>query len=231
MRALLVRVGIDSSDDGHWNGPVDSSSGMFVYVSIVETKGMRDGFARFYDELRPALSGLNQTLPAHLTQQRMHLDPDFETLTYGDQGRRAMQIVKLAAGDLLVFYASLRDLRTGNLLYGLIGLMMIDEIVRAIDVPEGLWGKNAHTRRVPGATDIVVRAMPEVSGRLEHCIFIGEYRERAYRVTRPLLETWGGLCVNDGYLQRSARLPELQDAERFYSWFKSRNVHLLHRNN
>jgi hypothetical protein len=36
------------------------------------------------------------------------LDPDFEHLTYGDQGQRAAQIKqKLGPGDLLVFYAGL----------------------------------------------------------------------------------------------------------------------------
>jgi hypothetical protein len=161
----------------------------------------------------------------------MHLDPDFVTLTYGDQGRRAMQINALGAGDFLVFYASLRDVRGGGLLYALIGLMVIERIVRAVDVAENLWSTNAHTRRIPAATDIIVRAMSEGSGRLEHCIPIGEYRDRAYRVTRPLLEVWGGLSVKDGYLQRSARLPELNNAERFYKWFKSCNVRVLHQNN
>lgn len=231
MKALLVRVGIDSSDDGHWNGPVDAASGKFVYIPIVETKALRDGKARFYEEMQPSLAALRQSLPARLVRQRMHLDPDFATLTYGDQGRRAMRIQELGTGDLLVFYASLRDTRNGNLIYALIGLFVIGIIVRAIDVPESHWSDNAHTRRVPGATDIVVRAAPELSGRLERCIPIGEYRERAYRVCRPVLETWGGLSVNDGYIQRSARLPELSDAARFYRWFESSNVRLVHRNN
>ena len=55
MQALLVRVGIDCTDGGNWNGPVDSKSGDFVYVPIAETKSLRDGFERFYDELQPAL--------------------------------------------------------------------------------------------------------------------------------------------------------------------------------
>ncbi len=231
MRALLVRVGIDSTDDGHWHGPLDSTSGAFVYVPIAETKPLRNGLERFYDELRSALGALQQSLPAHLAGRRMHLDPDFTNLTYGDQGRRAKRIQELGRGDLLVFYASLRDIDGGNLVYALIGLMVIERIVRAVDVAESLWSTNAHTRRIPAATDIIVRAMSEGSGRLERCIPLGEYRDRAYRVTRPLLEKWGGLSVKDGYLQRSARLPELKDAERFYNWFKSCNVRVLHQNN
>jgi len=70
-----------------------------------------------------------------------------------------------------------------------------------------------------------------VSGRLERCIPIGDYRERAYRVRPTLLTAWGGLSVNNGYLQRSARLPEFSQADRFYDWFLAQKVALLPRNN
>lgn len=231
MRGLLVRVGIDSSDDGRWNGPVDSKSGRFVYVPIAETKPLRLGSERLYDELRNPLATLGQVLPSHLQGQRMHLDPNFATLTYGDQGRRASRLSELASGDLLVFYASLRDISDGALVYALIGLFVIDEIVAAANVPRRLWADNAHTRRLPGATDIVVRAKPNVSGRLERCISIGEYRNRAYRVTIPVLNSWRGLKVKDGWLQRSARLPELENAAAFYDWFKRAGIRLVRRNN
>lgn len=148
----------------------------------------------------------------------MHLDPDFEMLTYGDQGRRAMQIRNLSEGDLLAFYASLRDTMTGTLVYALIGVFVIDEIVSARDVSKSRWGENAHTRRFPAPTDVVVRAKRRGSGRLRHCIPIGEYRDRAYRVTKGLLRTWGGLSVNDGYLQWSARSPAFLNPQSFYQW-------------
>ena len=47
VRGLLVRVGIDSTDDGHWNGPADSASGAFVYIPIAESNPLRPGFERF----------------------------------------------------------------------------------------------------------------------------------------------------------------------------------------
>jgi hypothetical protein len=140
VNAVLVRVGIDCTDDGHWNGPVDIGSGNFVYVPIAETKPLRDGFERLYDELRPALAAHHQSLPPNLVGRRMHLDPDFSSLTYGDQGRRAAQIQKMAVGDLLVFYASLRAVEAGNLVYAVIGLMVIDKIIWAMDVPPDTAG-------------------------------------------------------------------------------------------
>jgi hypothetical protein len=230
MTALLVRVGIDSTD-GNWNGPYDPATGEFAYVTITEVKPLRPGLARLYDEFAPAISRFKMDLPDHLRGLPTHLDPDFSTLTYGDQGRRATQLSQLHSGDLLAFFASLRDVRSGSLVYALIGLYVIGEILPAANIDQSRWSENAHTRRFPAADDIVVRARPEVSGPFQKCIPIGEYRDRAYRVTRELLEAWGGLNVKEGYLQRSARLPALCDATKFYQWFLSSKPSFLQKNN
>jgi hypothetical protein len=74
---------------------------------------------------------------------------------------------------------------------------------------------------------MIVRARRGVSGRLKRCIPIGEYRDRAYRVRRDLLSAWGGLDVKNGYVQRSARLPEFRDAALFYRWFLAQEPQLV----
>jgi hypothetical protein len=78
---------------------------------------------------------------------------------------------------------------------------------------------------------LVVRGRPGVSGRLERCLPIGEFRDKAYRVRRDVLKEWDGLSVKDGYLQRSARLPRFLDPERFARWLYSRDPVLLQTNN
>ena len=164
----------------------------------------------------------------------MHLDPDFEHLTYGDQGERAKQIrSSLGRDDLILFYAGLADVRGATrLVYALIGLLVVEEIVPAVDVPPEQWDCNAHCRRLaPGASDIVVRGRAGSSGRLRRCLPIGEYRDRAYRVRRDLLVEWGGLSVKDGYLQRSARLPRFLDPHRFMAWLESQGPVLMQANN
>lgn len=226
-----MRVGIDSADVGHWNAPADLRSHRFVYVPIVETKPLRLGMERFYEEVEPALVWTRQSLPLHLRGQKMHLDPDFQSLTYGDQGRRAEQIQTLKRRDLLVFYGSLRDLESKQLVYAIIGLFVIDHIACATSVPRSLWPNNAHTRRVPKSDDIVVVGLSKLSGRCESLVEIGEYRSGAYRVRPSLLQAWGGLTIRDGYLQRSARLPEFNDARRFYRWFTKQRVQFLRCNN
>jgi hypothetical protein len=235
VNALLCRVGADQSQGGgRWNGPVNAPSGKFVYAAIPETRPVHVGMEKPYSALTSLVSEFGRTLPQQLQARHMHLDPDFDHLTYGDQGERAKQLkANLGSGDLLVFYASLVDVRTKSLIYAIIGLYVIKDLRLATDLPLNEHNTNAHTRRIlqPGATDLIVRGCPGVSGRLERCIPIGDYREKAYRVWPDLLEEWGGLSIKNGYLQRSARLPRFLEPDRFQSWLKSKNPVLLQTNN
>ncbi|MEO6544809.1 MAG: hypothetical protein ABIP05_12280 [Nitrospiraceae bacterium] len=232
MNGLLVRVGIDSTD-GAWNAPMRRDTGEFAYVTITEARPFRSGLVRHYNEFAPIVKRFGARLPEQLNGRPTHLDPDFDYLTYGDQGQRGRRIANLKAGDLLAFFAALRPVRDTDmsLVYALIGLYVINEIVPAHEVLPERWMENAHTRREPRADDVVVRAYPGVSGRLRRCIPIGEYRDRAYRVRRDLLALWGGLDIKDGYIQRSVRLPAFLDAERFYQWFLSKTPELVAANN
>jgi len=244
MKALLIRVGIDQSKGGGlWNAPMDLRSRKFVYVPIVESYPIRPRFGKTYNLCAEPLKALGSSLPPHLASAHMHLDPDFDYLTYGDQGQRAFQIQsKLDSGDLLVFYAAFKDVRpTPRLIYALIGLFVIQTVQLARSIPLSDQHKNAHTRRIlnDNAADIIVTGRPDLSGRLEESIPIGSFRSPihapakrpSYRVERLTLAAWGGLSVSDGYIQRSARLPEFLNADLFYEWFLTRNIKLLARNN
>jgi len=235
MRGLLVRVGADLSDGGgSWNGPVDSDTGQFAYVAIPEGFPVLEGMERPYSALAPILAKFGAVLPAQLRSRHMHLDPDFDYLTYGDQGERAKQLRNnLSVGDLVIFYAALADIRAASLVYAIIGLFVVERLGLASEVPPELRDSNAHSRRVlrAGSTDLIVYGRPAVSGRLMRCLPIGEYRDRAYRVKRDLLEAWGGLSVKDGYLQRSARLPRLLDSLRFMRWLERQKPALIQANN
>jgi hypothetical protein len=236
VNALLVRVAADLSEGGGaWNGPVDGRSGKFVYVSIPETRPVYAGMEKPYTGLVPALSGFGITLPTNLYTQHMHLDPDFEHLTYGDHRERAKQLrANLNTGDLIVFYAGLCDVRDGaRLVYAIIGLFVVEDFVLATRVHSTSRDMNAHSRRIlpPDAQDLIVLGQPGVSGRLECCLAIGEWRDGAYRVRCDLLKEWGGLSVKGGYLQRSARLPRFLDPMRFRRWLSSKSPVLLQANN
>ena len=232
MKGLLVRVGIDATA-GSWNAPVDPETRRFVYVPIPEglPPTALDG-RRTYEEWRAALLEFRQELPSHLCHLPAHVDPDFEQLTYGDAHPRSLPLAELEPDDFLVFYAGLRPFRPAvpSLLYAIIGFYRVREVVRAGAIPRERWHENAHTRRPIDGKDLVVRARPGCSGRLDRCIPIGDYRDRAYRVRPDLLEAWGGLSVKNGYIQRSGRIPRFLDPERFLAWFGRQETRLLARN-
>jgi hypothetical protein len=237
-----VRVGIDASY-GHWNAPADPSTREFVYVPIPEACEVRLGLGTRYSAILPALRSFAASrrldlesdlgFPAALRGATTHLDPDFGFLTYGDDGgRRGSYIAQLRHGDLVVFYAGMRSVVDRSLIYGLVGMLTIDEVVSVGVVPSRRWGENAHTRRLqPSPTEIVVRGVPGRSGRLARYIAIGEWRAGAYRVRRELLDAWGGLSVKDGFIQRSARPPRFLDARRFQEWLDQQGVALMRQNN
>lgn len=238
MQALLVRVGIDlSKKSGVWNAPVNPDTGEFAYVPILENEGngkkkIRPGYEVSYEQFKVPCQKLGKKLLPRFYDKRAHLDPDFEYLTYGDEGDRGKPIWELANGDILAFYASLCPVKPCNqkLIYALIGLYVVDRIKPALKIRKD-WHTNAHTRRNPDETDIVVFAKPGLSGRLEQYIPIGGFRNGAYRVTNELLSEWGGLSVKEGYIQRSAKLPSFCDPDKFYEWFQKQHIRLVARNN
>lgn len=118
MRAYLVRVGIDQAF-GKWSAPIDPRTGAFVYVPIPEKAGtaFQPGMATDYTPFRSALDIFAAahpntqlgtcTPPEALNDLSPHLDPDFDRLTYGDNGlRRGKGLCDLGAGDLVVFFAA-----------------------------------------------------------------------------------------------------------------------------
>ena len=233
--AIFVRIGADQSiGGGRWNGPVDSRTWDFAYVPIPETKPSLEGHERFYSEYRSAIAKFKTTLPAHLQNERMHLDPDFDDLTYGDRGTKGRQLSSLMkSGDLIVFYAGLRDIRSSCIIYAIIGIFLGDYLRPAVDFKKVDACRNAHTRRqlASGSDDIVVVARAGVSGRLDRCIPIGEYRQGAYRVREELLTAWGGISAKRGYLQRSAVFPSLLHPQKFWNWWLEQERTLVRQNN
>ena len=244
VRAALVRVGVDQAFGG-WNAPVDPTTHEFVYVPIPDNVPFQPGLEMPYASLRDALVEFSETrectkpsrvlLPDSLADSNMHLDPDFDCVTYGDDGnRRGKRIAEFSAGDVLVFYAGLRPCRPceHTLVYAIIGLFRVAEVVRLRTVARADWARNAHTRRLAHrADDVIVRGVPGESGRLRRCLPIGEWRSRAYRVRQDLLGRWGDISCRDGYIQRSAVPPMFLDPARFLAWFEEQTPELMPANN
>lgn len=246
-KGLLIRVGIDSVY-GEWNAPINTNTGDFVYLPIPESdqhklkSSLIFPYDHFISDLKEfsyinGLTGKKEIpLPSYLSGVNTHLDPDFNYLTYGDNGEHRGKELKhqFHKGDFIVFYAGLKPINHYEypLCYAIIGFYEIDKVITAGDIAEEDSIINAHTRKQnPNPNDVLVIANPQNSGRLEKCIEIGEYRDRAYRIRADLLELWGGISAKDGYLQRSAVLPKFNDPENFLKWFAKQNVKLLRSNN
>ena len=232
MKALLVRVGIDSKYGG-WNAPVNPSTGEFAYVPIPETSEVYSGYEKPYEQFKIPCQKLGIDIPKRLFNYKSaHLDPDFSNLTYGDEEKRGKRVWELEEDESVAFYAGLRSTEPErNLIYALIGLYIVDKVIPAKLFSEEDWDKNAHTRRQPAETDISVFAKSGLSGRLTRCIPIGKYRDKAYRVTCELLREWGELGVKNGFIQLSGTLPWFCNPKKFYKWFRSQNIQLVASNN
>jgi len=108
-KAVLLRVGIDSGSGGI-QGPL-FKDGSFEFVCIPDNKGVsvhrygtcvgKNGIPHsdyFPAGKRKAVAG-----------QHVHLDPEFETFTYGDPTLPKRSLRTLEKGDFLIFYAGLQD--------------------------------------------------------------------------------------------------------------------------
>jgi len=244
MKAIMLRMGIDSQYGG-WNAPMDPETGEFVYVPIPESGAFKSGHETTYNQILPKLRDFaerhNKDLykdlgfPWGLLSQYAHLDPDFNFFTYGDVERsRGKFLWDLAEDDVIVFYQGFRPIRRGpdRLCYALTGMFVVDEILRASEIPERRCYENAHTRALnPCSGHIVIRGKGTGSGRFDRCLPIGEYRNRAYRVKREILDLWGGLTVKDGFIQKCFYPPHFLDPDMFFDWLKAENVSLLRSNN
>jgi hypothetical protein len=107
-QAVLLRVGVDSGSGGI-QGPL-FDDGTFEFICIPDRKGVsvhtygsmigKDGnpLARYFADGRRKL----------MARQHVHVDPEFDTFTYGDPTRPKRSLRRLKRGDLLIFYCGLQ---------------------------------------------------------------------------------------------------------------------------
>src|SRR5262249_13080002 len=107
-QVVLLRVGVDAGCGGI-QGPL-FADGTFEFVCIPDSKGVsvhtyggvvgRNGTAHviyFPESRRKAMAA-----------QAVHVDPEWETFTYGDPTTPKRSLRSLRPGDLLVFYCGLQ---------------------------------------------------------------------------------------------------------------------------
>lgn len=110
MRVVLLRVGVDSGSGGI-QGPL-FRDGSFELIPIPDKFRKRGVDPRTYGNTMGKHGRvLAEYFPDRLREKRrnqpMHVDPEFDTFTYGDPTSLKRRLRKLSKGDLLVFYAGL----------------------------------------------------------------------------------------------------------------------------
>jgi hypothetical protein len=120
MKVALLRVGIDSGCGG-MQGPL-FRDGTFEFIPIPDDKHRVD--RRTYGNTigrheRALVEYFPPPVRSRMADFPMHVDPEFETFTYGDPTPPKKSLARLAHGDMLVFYAGLEgwDFESAPALY------------------------------------------------------------------------------------------------------------------
>jgi hypothetical protein len=107
MNVVLLRIGIDTGCGGI-HGPL-FADGTFEYLPIPDGQDV-DG--RTYGNTvgghgRKLIDYFPSSMRDRMADQPMHVDPEFDTFTYGDPTTPKAGLRRLQPGDLLVFYCGL----------------------------------------------------------------------------------------------------------------------------
>lgn len=239
-KGLLMRVGIDQTY-GEYNSPINPATNAYIYMPIPqENPDFLAGLETTYESLAPHFKSwcfknkAKLEFPQNLNHKSCHLDPDFDFSTYGDQATgRGLRVGDLNNGDFIVFFASFKPISEcgHKLVYAIYGKMVVDKVLRVADIPKDEFHKNAHTRiKNTNENHLVVFANPSLSGRFSRAIPIGEYRDGSYRLTKEIIDVWGGIGVKNGFIQRSICPPWFTEPEKFLQWLDLQQVKLINSN-
>jgi hypothetical protein len=179
MKALLLRVGIDTGSGGS-RAPI-FPDGSFEYIPIPEARATTETrtYARMVGRNGKKLSDF---VKSSLRDVVPHIDPEFETFTYGDPTRtKRAQLLALAPGDFLVFYAGLQPVDgTDKPRLFIIGYFEVRSVhdlnhpFNSDSAAEYQIDANAHMKRVaPDANLVIVKGRPESSRLLERALPLG----------------------------------------------------------
>jgi hypothetical protein len=188
MQVVLLRVGIDSGSGGI-DGPL-FADGSFEFIPIPD--GFNVDPRRYGNTLGRHGQVFVDYFPvgrrARVAMSSMHVDPEFETFTYGDPTPPKRGLRRLVSGDLLVFYAGLRSLDpVGSSALYIVGFFEVERAGLAGDFTaeelEALFSGNFHVRHGAVFAEqrdrlVLVKGSPR-SRLLEKAVLLSETGENA----------------------------------------------------
>jgi hypothetical protein len=151
MNVVLLRVGIDTGSGGI-HGPL-FADGTIEYIPIPDGQGVDE---RTYGNTmgrhgRNLIDYFPASMRGRMANRPMHVDPEFESFTYGDPTTPKAGLRHLQPGDLLVFYCGLRgwDCACDPALY-LMGFFEVERAGKAAEITDSdlkkLFSCNFHVR-------------------------------------------------------------------------------------
>src|SRR5437868_12809621 len=108
-QVFLLRVGVDAGCGGI-QGPL-FADGTFEFICIPDRKQVSiHTYGSMIDkDGNHLVSYFPKSKRKLLAEQHVHVDPEFETFTYGDPTTPKRSLRNLKPGDFLVFYCGLQD--------------------------------------------------------------------------------------------------------------------------
>lgn len=219
MKRLLLRIGIDKGVGGCLS-PIFSNSS-FEYIPIPEICATTE--SRTYRNLigRSGRS-FSDFVPKKLYNSPVHLDPEFETFSYGDPTpNKRQQLAKLSVDDLLIFYAGLesKEKLDESRLY-VIGYFTVQNVYDFNKVPEAERTSifenipnNAHSKRIHFDEGLViVKGNPNKSKLLSCAILLGDSNNYLLEKLESIFGYSGSLFravghwINEPYIQKVKEL-------------------------
>jgi hypothetical protein len=217
MNVVLLRVGIDTAEGG-FHSPL-FRDGTFEFIPIPDDRHAVD--KRTYGNTvgqhgRPLADYFPPRARVRMVDKPMHVDPEFDTYTYGDPTAPKQGLARMKPGNLLVFYAGLEgwDFAAAPALY-IIGLFEIELIgfgsTFSSKVLHEKFSRNFHVMHrsvFAGQRDKLVLIKGNMRSRLlDKAIKIGE-RERLnagswWQMITPKMAKVFGRFGGIGSLQRS----------------------------
>jgi len=211
MKALLLRIGIDTGTDGAL-GPI-FEDWSFEFIPISERFPSRE--CRTYgNTIGRSGKLLSIYLPKRIANRITHFDPEFESCTYGDPTSKRKYLLKLENGDLLVYYAGLapypRSKRRAALY--IVGYFLVDSVLdfntlskEEIKEYSKKYSNNAHFKRNTDTTDLVMVIGDRTDSRLLHkAILISQTKlDKSGKPYQAVSKEMEDLLGISGAIQRS----------------------------
>lgn len=171
MKAVLIRVGIDSGRGGDV-GPI-FEDGLFEYVPIDQPKEEKTTETRRYNNTKGRSGKYYSYFVAEkFRNEIIHFDPEFTTFTYGDHLKKSKIFSKLNQGDFLIFYVGLKPYEANSQFRGLyiIGYFLVDNVYTYPDFNKkeirDKLKNNAHMKMKEIKKDTVIVAGNPVGSKL-----------------------------------------------------------------